>query len=233
MKRCLVFSLLIGSCILTSLSSAEAQAQSQQDRWQEWRNARPGFQAHRASAPSGTGSVQYDPGLPVDSLGVANLPRSFIGNYFDTRSGAPLSSGTISRLTWYQGDVGSGPGLGLGTVAVGFFLPGVPSALSGGVVSGVSAYAMNMISLTVSMPAAPFTVAFSFPSNTSQKPPLGPPNPFGSIGMRSATTNSQGFHARQRAWGSASPTPILSQNAILRISGNVVIPVELLEFEVE
>jgi hypothetical protein len=56
---------------------------------------------------------------------------------------------------------------------------------------------------------------------------------FGNIGLRSATTNGQIFHGVQRGFSPASSVPLAGQNAMVRIAGNVVIPVELLEFEVE
>ena len=65
--------------------------------------------------------------------------------------------------------------------------------------------------------------AFAFSPNSS----------FGSLGLRSATTNAQGFHGIQRNFVGNVSNTLPCRNVMFRVSGNVIIPVELLEFEVE
>ncbi|MCZ6506625.1 MAG: hypothetical protein O7A04_01060, partial [Acidobacteria bacterium] len=56
---------------------------------------------------------------------------------------------------------------------------------------------------------------------------------FASVGMRSASTNGQGFHGRQRSFGGVVSNTLPGQNIMFRVSGDIIVPVELLEFEVE
>ena len=91
-------------------------------------------------------------------------------------------------------------------------------------------YALNAFSLTpTGLPGLPsaFTLALLMPIT-------GNFGTFGSIGFDTLTVNGQGFHGIQRDfYTGGSGSPLTGRNMIIRVSGNMIIPVELLEFEVE
>lgn len=53
------------------------------------------------------------------------------------------------------------------------------------------------------------------------------------VGGRSASYAGQGFHGVRRTPGGVPSVTLSGINAMVRASGNIVIPVELLEFEIE
>ncbi len=173
------------------------------------RPARPG------TGDLGTGSIQYDPGAPADAFPPSNLPTTWWGNLFNSANGLPLSAGTITQISVYIGqirtldafkivNVGStfATAPGLNATASYAFAVGTPYINSSSVV-GTQFFAGMIVG-----------------------------GLFDQVGLRSATTNGQGFHGLQRSFNGNS-TPLPGLNAMVRVRGNVVIPVELLEFEVD
>ena len=57
--------------------------------------------------------------------------------------------------------------------------------------------------------------------------------PWGSLGAATATTQGQGFHGHRRSAFGGDSTPLPAINAVVRVSGSIIIPVELLDFELE
>ncbi len=164
----------------------------------------------------GTGVVRYDPGAPADDF-YRNGPSydaGYYGNVFATQNGQNLSSGTITGVSWYQG------ALGLYDDALVVFGRAYGTMSTGITVLDPQPYAFNAVSVSVPFEIPKFVgLALGFDA-------------FGSVGGRSATTNGQGFHGRQRAWYNTNGNPVTGVNLMVRISGNMVIPVELIEFEV-
>lgn len=203
----------VGVVVVVLLIAGISQAQ-QRNRPGEPVGGRQGVARPSGGTPDGVGAVQYDPGAPADFLlnGLGG-GTAYVGNLFDTRNGLPLSPGTITQVSWYNGAPGGltlveiwVPGTGVGTQIV---------------VSGGVANTFNVLNTSYPMPSARF-VGMALRDA-----------PFNSLGMRSATTNSQGAHGIQRSFGGAVSNTLPGQNAMVRISGSIVIPVELLEFEVE
>ena len=178
----------------------------------------------------GTGTVQYDPGTPgtfIDGGGV-----SYVGNMFDTRNGLPLSPGTVTAISWYQGAACTqqfcipGEGTSTGFAFVGVFPNAGNYSGFAGYAAMVSAYGFNSISVSFQT-SDTFFVGLGFGGKEEG------PGSFGSIGAATGTYNGQGFHGHQRAWNGPSSTALSTLNAVLRVRGSIVIPVELLEFELE
>ncbi len=177
-----------------------------------------------SGVPEGTGTVQYDPGAPADAFGIAPPSLCLFGNRFDTRNGSPLSfPGTATGISWYQGASPS-PSLdnAVALVAAPLGLPCPYVILDPPIVP----FAFNSVAVSFPMPSTRF-VGLIVPYYT------GLPAYFGSVGLRSATTNAQGFHGIQRSDNGGISNTLAGQNAMVRVSGNIIIPVELLEFEVE
>ncbi|MCZ6507450.1 MAG: hypothetical protein O7A04_05305, partial [Acidobacteria bacterium] len=137
-----------------------------------------------------------------------------IGKTFDTRNGNPLSPGSISGVSWYQGAV---------TGSIGVVAYGSPGATLGFIlVSGVAPYAFNAASAAIPVATGAQFVGLALYGGV-----------FGSVGMRSASTNGQGFHGHVRNFFGGGYVVLSGQNAMVRVSGSVIVPVELMEFELE
>jgi hypothetical protein len=166
----------------------------------------------------GTGVVQYDPGLPVDSFhkNGPTFTGGYYGNIFDTRNGVPLSPGTITGVSWYQGGLGN-----YGTRGLVDFGP------PNGTIT-------TQLSLTPPAPSTFNAIGAAVPANGPKFVGLALGfDAFGSVGARSASTNGQGFHAVQRNWYGNTGTALPGENIMIRISGTIIVPVELMEFDVE
>ncbi len=231
MKRTIV---VMAVLVLAGAAAAEAQSRSLEERLAAARRVR----ANRVSgAVEGTGTVQYDTGSPTMNI-TGTSSAAYVGNLFDTRNGQPLSSGTVTRLSWYQGAGcpppycgGEEEGLSGYYAFIGVFLN--PGAATGAAafLATVNQYAFNSISVSVTVSGSPnFFVGLNlFPGGE----PLRGPALFGSVGAVTATTNGQGFHGHQRDWTGNNSAPLTATNAVVRATGSIIIPVELLEFEVE
>lgn len=200
--------LFAGASLL--LVAAAAEAQPPKDVYPD----RPNHRGQLKSGPEGVGTVSYDPGAPADAIVVLPGTVNLYGNVFDTRNGQPLSPGTVTRVTWYTGPIG--------TFAPVWYAPSTPvTAVYVGCCSATVPNAFN--SATVTIPA---------PSPIFLGLDVGGTGAFGSLGLRSASTNGQGFHGQQRTiYGAANSLP--GQNMMVRISGSIVVPVELLEFDLD
>ncbi len=213
---------IVGALAAACLIAASGQAQH---ITRESIKDKPRVPARQVSGvPEGTGTVQYDPGAPADGFLIAQLPTDYFGNRFDTRNGSPLSfPGTLTRVSWYQATLGT-----LGPLAIGDLAPlGGPLSLQF-TATGIVPNAFNSISVAWPV-GGPFFVGM-----LARVYAGGPPNgPFGSVGLRSASTNAQGFHGIQRSFNGAVSNTLPGQNVMVRVSGDIIIPVELLEFEVE
>ena len=209
MKRKLVIAIAVLGLLSIGVVSAQV------------RNPSP---AQKAAVPTGTGTVQYDPGAPADSfigqLGASNS----VGNRFSSRNGNPLSPGSISFISVYVDlNVGGGglfafwgPPAGTGASYI------AGAALSGLVNNTFNGFAVGPVPVGSDFMGALYL-------NTGQPSR-------GQIGMRSATTNGQGFHAMQISFNGgagANYASIADSNAMARVTGSVIVPVELMEFDVE
>lgn len=167
--------------------------------------------------------MRYDPGSPADNLLFGPVGQSIFGNRFNSRSGQPLDSGTVTRISWYQGALGA-----IGTVALAVAGDnGAPLSVSI-VIFSVAPTAFNSVAVSLPVDSSFFVGLIRYTTNNN-----GPPGRYGSLGVRFATTNSQGYHAIQRNLSAGFSVGLPMQNAMLRVAGNVVIPVELLEFDVD
>ncbi len=170
------------------------------------------------------GTVAYDPGAPQDSFRGFSGTNQSVGNIFSSANGSPLQTGTVTAVTVFPIAVGSdvivtlyGPPTGGGNAAnLGFFT-----------VFGMVNSTFNVANLTV--PVGPTFLAGIYIGTFGSGPD--------SIGMRSVSANGQGFHAMQVDFGNSTSasnfTLISGQNAMVRASGDILTPVELLNFSLE
>jgi len=170
-----------------------------------------------ARVPQGVGTVQYDPGAPADTFlsgGPANAASYLNGNRFDTRNGQPLSAGTITGISWYQG---ADPANFAGVVV--------------GPIGGVPVFAVSYDPLPNTFNA--ISPVIPIPPSFFAGLALSPVASFGSIGARSATYAGGGFHGLQQSFSGGTTNQLTNLNVMVRVTGSMVIPVELTEFEVE
>ncbi len=174
-----------------------------------------GHTAQQGGGPEGVGTVQYDPPGPADTFFGAY--GAWYGNRFDTAFGGPLDTGNVTALAFYIG------GADATFPFVGVFGSGGATPLFSAAISGIVPFTFNTVPVTGVATVAPGFLAGVFVSSA-----------FGSsadsVGARTASTNGQGFHAE--AFNGATGT-FQSLNAMVRVTGSVFIPVELVGFEVE
>ena len=169
-----------------------------------------------AGSTRGTATIQYDAGTPDIPNG--GSPGPLVGNLFNSQNGSPLNAGTVYAATVIFGSAPYanrlrffGP-LGGGTTAP--YLGGVPTPPTG----------------RFTFP--PIAVPSSFLAGVS-------PNLASFLMMDTDSISGQGFHARY--WDRNNPSGRATQvqlypgvNAMIRVSGDIaVVPVELMEFDVE
>jgi hypothetical protein len=190
-------------------------------------NKRTGGHSKKVTASKGlpgvVGTVQYEPGAPAD-LFRSGSSNEIYANLFNSGNGTALQAGTVSAASFYPGNV-----TGVYAVISAF---GAPTG--GGGAPGLAIYYVSGV--------APFTF-----NNISMNLGVGPTFVLGqyaglfdgpdSAGMRNATYNGQGFHGAQLNFLSAGLatgfTLLPEENAMIRASGDILIPVELMNFEVE
>lgn len=170
----------------------------------------------------GPGTIRYDPGAPEDFFRAYDGVNRSVGNQFDTRQGNPLIPGTVSALTLFPRVVGSD-----GIVT----LFGPPTATAAPIL-GIF-YPTGMVNSTFNVVPVTQQVGSSFLAGVYIGTFGSGPD---SLGMRSASTQGQGFHGMQINFvGATAGTgfqTLSGQNAMVRVTGTVV-PVELLSFGVD
>jgi len=162
------------------------------------------------------GTIQYDNGAFTAVPGTTSFCW---GNRFNTAAGNPLTaSGTISQLSWFMAS-----GAGTDNVFLSYFDQLAGSTAN--VIASVSVPApnpggFNTRATAVNYVGNTFLAGVWFVSGDTP-------------GLGSGTTGGQGFHAMLiNDIVGTGYQPVASFNALVRASGNVVIPVELTGFEV-
>jgi hypothetical protein len=178
-----------------------------------------------ADTPTGAGIVVYDPGAPADALLGQNGPSITIGNRFSSRNGNPLSPGSAYFLSFYLANASLGGGLAV--------LWGPPTG--GGGAPAIASFTIGVIppTGTAGVSFTPIFVGSDFLAGIYLN--SGQPSR-GQMGLRSASTNGQGFHGMQLSFGGgagANYASLAGQNAMMRAAGTFIVPVELMEFDIE
>ncbi|MCP4658646.1 MAG: hypothetical protein GY856_24815 [bacterium] len=179
-----------------------------------------------SAAPDVVTTIVYDPGTPADALyGTAQAgPSGCVGNQFNSDSGfALLATGTIDQFTFYPVANGSVSISVYGPPTTGGAAPAIGIWGASGVVNSV----FNAAGL-----ATPTNVGSSFLVGLY----VGAFGGSDQIGIRNATTNGQGYHGMQINWGATSGTGFAdlgSTNVMIRVHGDLRVPVELMSFSID
>jgi hypothetical protein len=176
------------------------------------------------------GTVQYDTGTNAgfhpDGANGANLNR-IVGNRFNSALGGPLlAAGYVTMLTVFPANAGNqslsittAPST-MGTVMVLDFLQ-----------ANLMAAQFNTVVVT---PAVPVTADFiGFFLGT-----FGATQPTGLLGMSDMTTMSQTYHAVEGFYNltlmvGTMVQPVANRNAMMRATGDILTPVELMDFKIQ
>jgi hypothetical protein len=192
------------------------------------------------AAPAAFGTITYDT-LTINA--VPTVASRAFGNQFNTAvtvgGGAPgpvQVNGTITKLTWAMW--GTTTATSWGTFWITFYGPvngTTASVITSYTFSGVGGAGPQLLNYTFSTPVAytgsSFLVAM-YNSNSLGSPPWNGPCPL----FGGGTVNGQGYHGMGINWSTTTGTgfaQVTSLNAIMRPTGNLLIPVELMSFSVE
>jgi hypothetical protein len=181
-----------------------------------------------ADAPDVIGTVTYDSGVSVGfhpDATSGNLNRT-VGNRFNSALGGPLlATGMVTRLTVFPANAGNqsvsiaGPPSPANTAMVlDFFL-----------VSGLMAGQFNQVTLAPPTPVGPDFLGIFLGAYASTQPA-------GLLGMSDMQVNGQGYHAFQAFYAGGLQTMIETvpnRNAMLRAFGDILTPVELMDFKIQ
>ena len=179
--------------------------------------------------PDVVGTVTYDTsvnaGFHPDDPNGANLNRC-VGNRFNSALGGPLlNPGMVTMLTVFPANSGAqsvsvaGPPNTMGTAAVLAFVAG-----------NIMANQFNAVTIAPVSVTADFIGWFLGTFNQTQAAGL--------LGMSDMQNAGQGYHAVQGFYvsGMGISTMVVTvpnRNAMLRATGNILVPVELMEFKIQ
>ena len=174
------------------------------------------------AAPDVVGLIQYDTGVPGSTLLGPGLAG---GNRFSSASGNPLISGTVDTLVFYPMSLPNPS-----NNAVSFTFWGAPSGGNAPFITMFAAGAVNNSSLQMAT-----GLGIVVPNDFLAGLYLGTLGT--GLGADAGSVAPQGFHAFTivpSSYASGTGFNALSNlNAVYRVGGDILIPVELTEFEIE
>ena len=169
------------------------------------------------------GTITYEPGAPADAFASEPGGNNVVSNHFNSAMGGPLRPGNLTGATFF-------PGIVQGTAVVSVMGPpagGQATIIGVTYLTGIAGNTFNTVNI------GPFAVGADFMAGMY----VGAFGGTDQIGLRNASVNGQGFHAVQMNFiGTNTATgvvPLPGQNAMFRASGNLLVPVELMDFKLE
>ena len=169
------------------------------------------------------GTITYEPGAPADAFMSEPGGNNVISNRFNSALGGPLRPGNLTGVTFF-------PGIVNGTAVVSIMGPpagGQATIIGVTYLLGIAGNTFNTVNV------GPFAVGADFMAGEY----VGAFGGTDQIGLRNASINGQGFHAQQMNFvGTNTATqvvPLPGQNVMFRATGNLLVPVELMDFKVQ
>jgi hypothetical protein len=170
------------------------------------------------------GTITYDPGAPADAFLSEPGGNNIVANRFNSALGGPLRPGNLTGVTFFPGIV---QGSAIVTV-LGPPVGGNATILGVTYLVGIVGNTFNTVNL-----APPVAVPADFMAGQY----VGAFGGTDQAGLRNASVNGQGFHAHQMNFvGTNTATgvvPLPGQNVMFRATGNLLVPVELMDFQVQ
>lgn len=169
------------------------------------------------------GTITYEPGAPADTFMSEPGGNDNIANRFNSAQGGPLRPGNLTGVTFFPGIVSAtailsvmGPPVGGNATIIGITY-----------LLGIVGNTFNTVNV------GPFAVGADFMAGQYVGGFAGTDQ----VGLRSASVNGQGFHAHQMNFVGTNTatgvTPLPGQNVMFRATGNILVPVELMDFQVQ
>ena len=209
------------ACLSLALVPSIVGASEQQRRA---RRGEPSLPSRVVSATDNVvGTITYDTGTNF-----AFQPKTgttIPGNRFDSALGGPLKTGMVTMFTVF-------PGL---TANQSFTFWGPPNSQNSAativpfMMANIVANQFNAVTLAAPIDTGPTFLVTLFGQL------IAPPGS-NLLGMDDMTVNGQGFHAIIGTTMLPNLTmiaPIANRNALLRVSGSILTPVELMDFKVQ
>jgi hypothetical protein len=237
MKRVLlsVVALGAGVAVLGGVAAVQAarKAMTKEERAQVRQERQQRLGKHVARAVQGAkrgrtsdnliGTITYDPGAPADAFASEPGGNNIIANRFNSALGGPLRPGNLTGVTFF-------PGVVQGTAVVSVL--GAPVGGNATII-GVT-YLVGVVGNTFNtVNVGPFAVPADFMAGQY----VGAFGGTDQAGLRNASVAGQGFHAQQMNFvGTNTATavvPLPGQNVMFRATGNLLVPVELMDFQVQ
>jgi hypothetical protein len=169
------------------------------------------------------GTITYEPGAPADTFMSEPGGNNNIANRFSSALGGPIRPGNLTGVTFF-------PGIVSATAIVSVMGPPVGGNAT---IIGIT-YLLGIVGNTFNTVAVgPFAVGADFMAGQYVGGFAGTDQ----VGLRSASVNGQGFHGHQMNFvGTNTATgvvPLPGQNVMFRATGNILVPVELMDFQVQ
>jgi hypothetical protein len=169
------------------------------------------------------GTITYDPGAPADTFMSEPGGNDNIANRFNSAQGGPLRPGNLTAVTFFPGNISA-------TAIVSVMGPPVGGNAT---IIGIT-YLLGIVGNTFNtVNVGPFAVGADFMAGQY----VGGFGGTDEVGLRSASVNGQGFHAHQMNFigtnTATGVTPLPGQNVMFRATGNILVPVELMDFKVQ
>lgn len=223
-------------------AASEAQKTDWRVRWrlqQEQKGvapSRPG--AATSEVPTDIGRLRYDTGVPADlfSTNGGNTDQT-VGNRFtaDELTNTTLTMLTITAVSLYGRSVGTAdpfdPGFSFFEAPV-----GTTAATIGYRGAATNFPRMSLVPVGIGAVTVPQTfLAAMYQGTFAGSDEIGMVTD-SRIANNGTSTTPLGFHAFQMDFNSGAGsgyTPIAGQNAMLRVLGTAILPVELMTFEIE
>jgi len=209
-----------------SASARAAAVQSRAALRREQERIRPEVKILKGGAdPEAVGTVAYEPGTPADFFRTdTGTGNQLVGNRFNSASGSPLlATGALTQITLYPYVTDSNILVTILTSLNGTTAFPIVGLSAGSIMNG---YFVALLGFSI-------TVGSDFLMAQYVGSYLGPD----SIGVRSASVNGQGFHGMQINFVNSvlatGFTTLPGQNPMIRATGNILVPVELMSFTAE
>ena len=209
---------------MTKEERAQVRLQNRQRTGKEVRTVKPGARRQGRANENIIGTITYEPGAPADAFMSEPGGNNVISNRFDSALGGPLRPGNLTGVTFF-------PGIVSGTAVVSVMGP--PNGAGQATIIGVT-YLLGIAGNTFNtVNVGPFAVGADFMAGQY----VGAFGGTDQVGLRNASVNGQGFHAHQMNFiGTNTATgvvPLPGQNVMFRATGNLLVPVELMDFQVQ
>lgn len=207
---------------MTKEERAQVRLQNQQRTGKQVRTVTPGARRQGRGTENVIGTITYEPGAPADSFMSEPGGNNNIANRFNSALGGPLRPGNLTGVTFFPGIVNA-------TAIVSVM---GPPAGGQATIIGIT-YLLGIVGNTFNtVNVGPFAVGADFMAGQYVGGFAGTDQ----VGLRSASVNGQGFHAHQMNFvGTNTMTgvvPLPGQNVMFRATGNLLVPVELMDFQV-